>query len=93
MKAKTTKMIWVVIFLLPALTVFGLLYMAPLITATISSFSRWNGFGPMEFHGLKNYADIFKDADFHNALLNTLKWALWAVVMFHGYYYITLFVP
>jgi raffinose/stachyose/melibiose transport system permease protein len=78
LKAKTTKMLWVAVFLLPALTIFGLLYMAPLITALISSFSRWNGFGPMKFHGLYNYIEIFKDPDFHNALLNTLKWALFA---------------
>ncbi len=78
MKIKTTKTIWVAIFLFPALTIFGLFYAAPLITAIISSFSRWNGFGPMKFNGLVNYIDIFTDPDFHNALLNTLKWALWA---------------
>ena len=78
LKAKTTKMLWVAVFLFPALTIFGLLYMAPLITALVSSFSRWNGFGPMKFHGLYNYIEIFKDPDFHNALLNTLKWALFA---------------
>lgn len=78
MKARTTKLIWTGAFLLPALIIFGLLYMAPLITALVSSFSRWNGFGPMEFNGFSNYVDIFTDPDFHNALLNTLKWALWA---------------
>ncbi len=78
MKAKTTKMIWVAIFLFPALAMFGLLYMAPLVTAFVSSFSRWNGFSPMKFNGFDNYIEIFKDSDFHNALLNSLKWALFA---------------
>lgn len=80
-KAKTTKMMWVATFLFPALAIFGLLYIAPLITALVSSFSRWNGFGPMKFHGLYNYIEIFKDPDFHNALLNTLKWALFAALV------------
>jgi raffinose/stachyose/melibiose transport system permease protein len=67
-----------VAFLLPALFVFGLLYLIPLATAVVSSFSRWNGFTPMQFNGLYNYISIFTDPVFHNALLNTLKWAFFA---------------
>lgn len=74
-------MVWVAVFLLPAITIFGLIYMAPLVTAFVSSFSRWNGFSAMKFHGFYNYIEIFKDPDFHNALLNTLKWALFAALV------------
>ncbi len=81
MKAKTTKTLWAVVFLLPAFAIFCLLYLTPLITAAVSSFSRWNGFNPMEFNGFYNYAQIFADPDFHNALLNTLQWALWAALV------------
>jgi len=77
-KTKTVRNIWLVVFVLPALVVFGLLYLAPLVTAVVSSFSKWNGFTAMEFIGFRNYSSIFKDPAFHNALLNTLKWAMWA---------------
>ena len=69
---------WIVFFLLPSLLMFGLIYLWPLCLTIISSFTKWNGFEPMRFVGLKNYSDIFKDKDFHNALVNSLKWAFFA---------------
>lgn len=75
---RRAKTFWIVIFLLPTLVVFGLIYMWPMGLAIVSSFTKWNGFEPMKFIGLDNYVAIFKDKDFLNALLNTLKWAFFA---------------
>jgi len=65
----------IVLFLLPAVGMFALLYLWPLCLALISSFAQWNGFESMRFVGIDNYIKIFKDKDFHNAFFNTLKWA------------------
>jgi len=79
MKTKTSRTLWVIAFLLPACIIFGLVYIIPLITTIVSSFTRWNGFEPMEFIGFSNYVEIFKDSGFHSAFTNTLKWGLWSV--------------
>lgn len=78
LKNSTKKSLWVLAFLLPTIIIFMLLYFTPLMTAIISSFTKWNGFEPMKFVGLKNYISIFKDEKFYAALINTLKWALCA---------------
>jgi raffinose/stachyose/melibiose transport system permease protein len=75
---RRAKTFWIALFLLPTLAVFCLIYMWPLGLAIVSSFTKWNGFEPMKYIGLGNYIAIFKDKDFLNALLNTLKWALFA---------------
>ena len=72
------RFIWSILFLLPAIIIFSLLYIWPLVLAIVSSFTQWNGFEPMKFVGLGNYVEIFKDKDFHAALVNTLKWAGYA---------------
>jgi raffinose/stachyose/melibiose transport system permease protein len=78
LKNSTSKNLWIFLFLLPTLGIFFLLYFTPLLTAVISSFTKWNGFESMKFIGLKNYTDIFKDKRFHAALINTIKWAGYA---------------
>jgi raffinose/stachyose/melibiose transport system permease protein len=75
---RRAKTFWIALFLLPTLIVFAMIYMWPLGLAIVSSFTKWNGFEPMKYIGLGNYIAIFKDKDFLNALLNTLKWALFA---------------
>lgn len=68
----------IALFLLPALTMFALVYLWPLCLSVVSSFTKWNGFEPMQFIGFKNYTDLFQDANFSAALWNTLKWGLCA---------------
>jgi raffinose/stachyose/melibiose transport system permease protein len=55
---------WVTItlFLLPALVLFLLLVVAPILVAVYSSVFKWNGFGglPRDFIGLDNFTRLFK---------------------------------
>ncbi|MDO5422177.1 MAG: sugar ABC transporter permease [Eubacteriales bacterium] len=76
-----TKKIWVFLFLLPAVIVFVLVYLGPMVLGAVSSFTKWNGMTPMKFIGLRNYVRIFQDPVFHAALRHTLVWALLAIVI------------
>lgn len=66
------------LFLLPALVMFTLVYLWPLLFSIVSSFCKWNGFETMQFIGFSNYIELFQDEDFLAALSNTLIWALCA---------------
>lgn len=69
------------LFILPALLLFGLILVAPLLMSGYYSFFNWNGFGKKEFTGLANYKELFTSdmIDFKNALGNSLLLALLSV--------------
>lgn len=60
---------------------FLLVYIGPLITVVITSFSKWNGFNPPVFVGLKHYIEIFNSDEFRAAFFNTIKWGLLAAMV------------
>jgi raffinose/stachyose/melibiose transport system permease protein len=61
----------VIIFLVPALTLFTIFVVAPIFESAYFSFYRWNGMGaPEKYVGLKNYTFLFKNGIFLNALKN-----------------------
>ena len=60
-----------IIFLIPALTVFTLFVVLPIGEAAYYSFYRWNGYGdPEKFVGFKNYAYLFRNRVFIMSLKN-----------------------
>jgi raffinose/stachyose/melibiose transport system permease protein len=69
----------VVLFVGPALTLFGVFVVWPVARAVQFSFYRWKGFGPLvDFVGLKNYAtvvgnEVFRDAFVHNITIAVLS--------------------
>ncbi|MEU8421345.1 sugar ABC transporter permease [Micromonospora sp. NPDC048835] len=57
------------IFLTPALVLFLLLVIAPILVASYASLYKWNGFGlPENFIGLDNYTRAFQDPTFRGDL-------------------------
>ncbi len=66
------------LFVLPALLMYVLFVLMPLLLTILYSFFRWNGVGPMTWVGLKNYVTIFQVPN----LLGTIKNAFWLVVWF-----------
>jgi len=59
------------VFLPPALTVFTIFVILPVIEAGWYSFFNWDGYGrPEKFIGLKNYAWLFGNPAFLRALVN-----------------------
>ena len=59
----------IVVFLLPALALYAVFVLYPIVQSARYSLYQWNGFGPLqEFVGLDNFRDVFGDARFRDAL-------------------------
>ncbi len=61
-------------FLLPAIVLYGLVFVVPFIGSLPLSFSSWNGIGSFTFDGLSNFAHVVTNASFlaalrHNAIM------------------------
>jgi raffinose/stachyose/melibiose transport system permease protein len=56
----------ITVFLLPAVVLFALLVLAPILVAVYTSMFSWNGLGglPTDFVGLDNYVRMFSDKVF-----------------------------
>src|SRR5579864_1107912 len=66
------------LFVLPALLMYTLFVLVPLLLTIVYSFFHWNGVGPATWVGLKNYVTVFQVPD----LLGTIVNAFWLVVWF-----------
>ena len=66
------------LFVLPALLMYAIFVLVPLMLSVLYSFYRWNGIGPMIWVGLKNYVTVFQ---FPN-LIGTIINAFWLIVWF-----------
>jgi raffinose/stachyose/melibiose transport system permease protein len=60
------------LFLLPGLILFGFAVLLPMVLTVGFSFTEWNGFGPMTFVGLDNYARAARDAVFRGSFVHVL---------------------
>lgn len=67
-------------FALPAFIIYSALLVIPIIMAFYFSLTKWNGFGKMEFIGLKNYINVFQDTRIFHAVENTLVISVATVV-------------
>ena len=70
------------LLLAPALLVYGLFALYPMLNVVVLSFMRWNGLTPTaQFVGLNNYAEVFtQDPVFWLAVRNTIVWTAMSVV-------------
>ena len=76
------KYYWVgVLFLLPALTIFLLFFYYPFLQSVYYSFTRWDGISQPVYVGWKNFVDIINDTRMTNGLLNSLKMAVFGIVV------------
>ncbi len=66
------------LFVIPALVMYAVFVLLPLLLTILYSFYRWNGVGPMSWVGLKNYSTVFQVPD----LIGTIFNAFWLVVWF-----------
>jgi ABC-type sugar transport system permease subunit len=73
---------WRIVLLAPALIVFSVFVLWPLIDSFRYSLTNWNGFNPnTKFVGLDNFAKIFSDPNFLTAIVNTAIWMVAALVL------------
>jgi len=65
------------LFVLPALLMYGVFVLAPLLLTILYSFYRWDGIGPMKWVGLKNYVTVFEVPDLLGTIFNAFRLVLW----------------
>lgn len=65
---------------LPALLLLLVVFAYPIVQTVQLSLSEWRGFGPMEWTGLDNYAEVLSSDAFWDALRNTVVFALGATI-------------
>ena len=70
---------WFFFFISPWLIGFIGLTLGPMIWSFIMSFTDWDMLTKMNFVGLKNYIDLFKDDIFLTSMRNTFLYALLSV--------------
>ena len=76
--------LYIFMFLVPAILIYTIFQIVPLIAAVYFSFMEWNGIAgsPLNFVGLQNYVQAFKNADFILSLKNMGKMVFFSV-LFH----------
>ncbi len=76
-----SRWLLIIICLLPALVIFGVFVLLPVVQATYYSLYNWSGLGPLQnFIGLQNYVVLLEDPVFLNAIKTNLLIALLSLV-------------
>lgn len=65
------------LFVLPALLIYLVFVLVPLLLTIFYSFFRWNGFGPMTWVGLRNYVSVFQIPSLIGSIFNAFLLILW----------------
>lgn len=64
------------LFVLPALLMYAVFVLLPLLMSIQYSFVRWDGIGPMTWVGLNNYATILQVPDLLGTIVNAFRLVL-----------------
>lgn len=98
------KLLAIAIMVVPALLLFVIFVLWPLLNAFRFSFFEWNGYGPVtDFVGFENYDDVITQRHFSTAIRNTvilaavsllvqLPLALWvALALYQKAWFVSIF--
>ncbi len=72
------------VLLLPSLLLYVVFMLVPLVQTVGVSFTKWDGFTAPTFVGVGNYADIFADVKFRDALQHNVVWTVITMVFAVG---------
>ncbi len=61
------------LFVLPALLMYAIFVLLPLLMSIQYSFFRWDGIGAMTWVGLRNYASVLEDPDLLETIFNAFR--------------------
>lgn len=81
-----------VYFLAPALILFSVFVLWPIVQSIWISFHQWSGFGPMTWVGLDNYRTLMGDEKFHISFTNNIRWLVFMLLAPVGGLAIALFL-
>ena len=68
-------------FLLPAIILYAIFYLWPVVQLVWLSLTNWKGLGPKHFVGLTNYINALKDPFFIGGFRHNLIWTLAALII------------
>ena len=60
-------------FIAPFFIVFAIFSLYPILYTIFLSFQSWDGLGPVNSVGVKNYERLLKDEVFYQSLFNTFR--------------------
>src|SRR6266567_3636198 len=66
-------------YLAPAIGLYALFVLWPLVQIGWISLQRWDGYGPQTFIGLQNFSSLWSDSVFRQALVHSALWELAAL--------------
>lgn len=74
MKKKFSSHLTIILFLAPALILFAMFILYPVCNTIYLSFHSWKGIygSPVNFVGMKNYAQVLSNEEFWRSLLNSV---------------------
>lgn len=72
MRHQRSKKLSYLSFVLPAFAIYAGIMVFPVAFSFLLGFTKWKGFGPLEFVGLQNYVRMFKDPVFLIGLRNNV---------------------
>lgn len=65
------------LFVLPALLIYALFVLLPLLMSIQYSFFRWDGIGSMTWVGLRNYQTVLEVPDLLGTIFNAFRLVIW----------------
>ena len=80
MKLRKDEVVWLLIFIAPAISLFFLFFILPILFLFVTSFTNWDGIGA-EFVGLENYYKLLNKKSFIRAITNNLYWCITAALI------------
>ena len=77
MSIKSKKIMISLLFFLPALIIYLVFFIYPVLTGIFYSFTNWDGMTKaVKFIGLNNYRELFRDRRFVASIANTFEFAI-----------------
>ena len=77
----TKKIQWAQFLSLPALLIYGVFFVIPLLSGIGMSFTDWDGMGQANFVGLRNFINFFHDARAMHDIKTTVVFAAGSAVL------------
>ena len=77
MKIRKEEIKWLILFITPAIGLFLLFFIIPILFLFITSFTNWDGISA-DFIGIDNYVKLLNNKTFIRSIINNLYWCLTA---------------
>lgn len=81
MENRKQRVISRIIFVTPALAIFGIFLLIPILLSLYYSFFSWDGLNPMKFNGVQNFVAMFQDNLLMESVKHSFILTFWALLI------------